>query len=565
MFLSGRLFASLLLVSCLLLAAAPPAVAANGTGINFTISAVAKATFSISGIVRADATSLGVAGVSVVAASTTGQSIDGYTGVAGTDASGAYTINHLLPGSYTLRLVPPREADLQGGYRSVAGPGFFSPTTASPVAIVAASIGGLDVRLPTGYRISGKVIRSSVSTPIVDVDVRATSLGHLTDVFDETWTDSAGNYTLMGLGPGSYQINFLNDPDLDSQTGCWYAGAVARFSAGCVSRTPVGIAASDVTGISPRIGNTVRIVGHVMSRTTPPVPIAGAMVAPVLPPCNDCTFGSAGETDASGKYTVIGLNPGSYRLAVSDPGHHRDGFYAVASPYNWTTSSAGASLVTASGATTTVAVMKPAVGYFISGNVANTSGSPIRAVQVTYVDGAGRTGNLAASTDAAGNYSLGPVAPGDYRIRGNAAYLVNPIFQSGWYMSSPPGNFTPAAAATSTVHVAGDVGGINMRLPLGASISGTVRLTGGSACASCFVQALDLAGQQVAFTATSGSGAYILRGLSPGSYLVSASAGSAADLGSTHIQVITDGFYKAGAVPNFSATQLGATAVAVSP
>jgi large repetitive protein len=565
MLVSGRVVGALVLVSSIALAGAPPAAASNASGINFTLSAVPTVTYSISGTVRADATSLGVAGVSVAAESIGGATGAGYGAVTASGAGGAYTIGHLLPGSYTLRFEPQREANLQSGYRGATGPAFFSPTTAATVTIAAASIAGIDVRLPPGRTISGKVTRANATTPIFDVDVRATGIGNPARVFDETWTDSAGNYTLEGLAPGSYQINFLNDPSLDSQTGCWYTGAASRFSAGCASHSAVTISSANVTSVNPHIGNSVRLTGRVMTRTTPPLPVVGAMVAPLVPLCNDCTFGSAGVTDVTGTYTITGLNPGAYALSVSDPGHYRDGFYSALAPYHWTTSRSMASAVAASGATTTAPIIKPSVGYFITGNVGNTSGTPIPAVQMTFVDSAGRPGNLAAATDAFGNYTLGPVAAGDYKIFANAAYLVLPTFQSGWYVSVPPGNFTAAAASAQVVHVAANVSGINVRLPVGATISGTVRLTGGGACVSCFVQALDTGGQQAAYAVTSTSGAYTLRGLSPGKYYVSANVGSTTEIDATHIRVVSNGFYAVGVAPNFSPTLAGATAVAVAP
>ncbi len=562
MSLSGRVVGTIVLISCTLLAtAAPAAAAASVSGIDFTVSALPKATYSISGTVRAAATSAGVAGVSVVAQSTTGPSAVGYLAEASTNASGTYTLSHLLPGTYTLQFLPPREANLQSGYRTAAGPSHFSPSTPSPVTIHSASLSGLSVRLPTGYKISGKVTRSDGTTPIASVDVRVTSPADRKIVLDEDSTDSRGNYTLMGLTPGTYLVNFLNDPALDSQTGCWYSGAASRFSASCASSTAVSITSANVTGISPRISDSLSVTGYVMTRATTRAPIVGAVVAPTVPQCANC--GSAGKTDASGQYTIVGLNPGSYTFAVTDPGKHPDGYYSTSGPYHWTTSSTASATISA--ATTTLATIKPVVGQFIRGTITDTSGSPIPSVLVTAVNGAGMTASYAADTDASGNYSLGPLVAGTYKIHVDASFLSAPTFQSGWYRNSSPNNFTVTSSRALAIQLTGDLSGIDMRLPLGASISGTVRLSGGGACASCFVEALDLNGAQVAFTDTSSSGAYSLQGLAPGRYYVLVNAGSTTVIDATHIRLLTNGFYKSGSAPNFSATQLGATAVTVSP
>jgi hypothetical protein len=68
----------------------------------------------------------------------------------------------------------------------------------------------------------------------------------------------------------------------------------------------------------------------------------------------------------------------------------------------------------------------------------------------------------------------------------------------------------------------------------------------------------------VAYTNTSSSGTYKLQGLPAGSYHVYAYTSDAA-VNATHVRIITDGYYKSGAAPNFSATLAGATAIAVSP
>ena len=98
----------------------------------------------------------------------------------------------------------------------------------------------------------------------------------------------------------------------------------------------------------------------------------------------------------------------------------------------------------------------------------------------------------------------------------------------------------------------------------GASISGIVKITGGSACNSCVVYALDLTGGLIAYAFTSSSGAYTLQGLPAGSYYVYA-GGNNSVIDATHVRIFTNGYFKSGLVPNFSATLSGATAIAVSP
>ena len=553
---SYRVVGILALVVASLLVTVSPAAAASATGKNFTLPAVNKTTYSISGTVRANATSALVPNVQVYAYNTTTYGSFTY-GYATTNASGAYTISHLLPGSYDLRFDPLRATNLQHGYRGGPGPAYFSVSTPALITITTATIYGANIRLPAGFKISGKVTRSNGTTVIPNAAVSASG----TYGSDDTTTDSAGNYTLMGLSPGSYQVSFGHDPTASNQTGCWYTAVASKFSASCASHTAVVIGSANVAGVSPKIPNALKITGYVKTRAS--VPIANAWVD-----ANGPVYESA-YTDATGKYTIAGLNPGSYKVMVGGPSGSRIpyGYYYATGPNYWTMATASASSVAISAAVTTLPIIKPATGYFIKGKITNTSGVALDSVLVEATGGIGTANQYpAAFTDALGNYSIGPLpfsSVYSYKINANPAYSSDPTLQTGWYLNSPPNNFTTAASSALAILVTGDKTGINMRLPKGATISGIVKITGGSACSDCEVFALDLTGAVVAYASTSISGAYTLQGLSAGSYKVWA-GGSDTIIDSTHVRIITSGYYKSGLAPNYSATFAGGTAIAVS-
>jgi hypothetical protein len=553
-----RIFGILVLVVASLLVTVSPAAAASATGKNFTLPAVTKTTYSIYGTVRANSTSALVPNVEVTASCTTCTSYSFTYGTATTNASGNYTITRLLPGSYTLRFDPPRTTNLQHGYRGGPGPAYFSDSTPAAVTITSASIYGANIRLPGGYEISGKVTRSNGTTVIANAPVSADG----TYGSDDTETNSAGAYTLMGLSPGSYTVSFGHDPAADNQTGCWYATAASKFSASCVSHTAVVISSANVTGISPKIPNALKITGFVKTRAATPVPIADAYVYASGP-----EYGSA-YTDATGKYTIGGLNPGSYTIKVDGPydSNVPDGYYYATAPYYWTKTTALASSVTISAAVTTLAIIKPPTGYYIRGKITNTSGTPLDFVFVNAVGGAGTaTEDPDSFTDASGNYSIGPLPFGNsYKIQADPSYSSDPSLESGWYLVSSPNNFTLASSSALTLTMTADKNGINMHLPKGASISGIVTIAGVGACSDCWIEAESLTGSMVADTNTSSSGAYKLQGLPAGSYKVYAYASSTV-IDSTHVRLITSGYYKSGSTPNFSATLAGATPIAVSP
>ena len=121
---SYRVVGIMALVVASLLVTVSPVAAASATGKNFTLPAVTNTTYSISGTVRANSTSALVPNVQVSANSTTTYS--SFTYGSTTNASGFYTISHLLPGSYDLRFDPPRATNLQHGFRNATGPTYFS-------------------------------------------------------------------------------------------------------------------------------------------------------------------------------------------------------------------------------------------------------------------------------------------------------------------------------------------------------------------------------------------------------------------------------------------------------
>ena len=554
MFRPFRILGIPVLVVASLLVTVPPAAAGTGTiGINFTLPAATRTVYSISGTVVANATSAVVSGVLVYASSTSGSGQ--FTGGSAiSKASGAYTIADLLPGSYNLTFSPPRSSNLQHGYRSATGPTFFSATTAAAVTITTASRTGLNVRLPAGFRISGKVTRSNGTTPIATVQVSADGATG----GDNTTTDSAGNYSLRGRSPGSYEVSFGHDNPMDSQTGCWYSAVASEFSASCLAHTAVVIGAANVSGINPRIPNGLTITGFDKTRAATPAPIVGAYVYANGPENQSAT------TDATGRYTITGLHPGAYKISLDGPfgSRYNYGYYAATGPNYWATATASASTVTISAAVTTLPIIKPGTGYFLKGKIMNAAGTGLDSVFVETLGGAGTAfQDPGAFTDVSGNYSIGPLPYGQsYKVKADPRYSSSPVLLSGWYRSSPPNNFTAAASSALAIVMTGDRTGINMKLPVGDAISGTVTITGGSACNFCEVSAISSTGALVTETATTAAGGYTLLGLPAGIYRIQAWAQDPV-IDATHVRIITGGYYKSGAAPNFSATLAGATGI----
>ena len=546
---SLRLCAALALSGGLLLTGTSLASAASPVNINMTLPAVTKTTYSISGTVYNAAGSAGMGSVFVDARSSGSGS--GTSGSATSSASGAYTIAGLLPGAYTLSFDPPRAANLQYGYRSGTGPGYFTMNQAAAAAqtITTANLTARNVRLPAGFKISGKVTQVDGVTPVSRISVKTAGYE------DSTVTDSLGNFVLMGLSPGSYVVDF--DPGytgLNYMSGSYYTGNANKFSTALHST--LAISTASVSGINSRIPAGLKVTGYVKTRAATPLPIAGAMIN-----ANGPSWVSA-DTDATGRFELVGLNPGAYSFSVYADGYQR-GSYVTTGPNYW--SNTGASTVNVAAAVT-LATIKPAAevatsttGYHISGRVTTTSGVPLSGFAVA----ADSTGDYAnTQTDGFGYYSVGPLAAGSYTLSFGSSWGSYADLQTGYYKNVSPTYFTPVESSATAIPVSANVTGKNVQIPRGLTLSGVITITGGQACVHCNVYAVLSGGYSGPSAQTDSTGAYKLIGLAPGRYTVEASGSDAWTTGK--LRITSDGYYKSGATGNYTSSSSSATLVAVS-
>ena len=278
-----------------------------------------------------------------------------------TNASGAYTLAGLTPGSHTL---------------TSSATGFTSsqPQTASVTAgVTTAGVNFSLAPVPTTGAVTGTVTSASGGAPIAGATVRDSGGATAT-------TNGSGVYTLSGLPAGSRSLTasaagFTTSPP---QTASVTAGQTTQginFS----------LASSPTTGA---------VSGTVTSASGGAV-IAGATVTD--------SGGTSATTNGSGVYTLTGLTPGSHTLTASAANFTNSAPQTASVTTGQTTSGVNFSLtpVPTTGAVTGT-VTRATGGTAISG--------------ATVID----SGGLSTTTNASGVYTLAGLSAGSHTLTASA-------------------------------------------------------------------------------------------------------------------------------------------------
>jgi thermitase len=279
---------------------------------------------------------------------------DGSPVVGATVSDGTRTTTTDATGRYTIANVPP------GTYQVTAGKsGYYS--LPSSVTVLAGATGVANFSLiEVPGAITGTVTSAKDGSPVVGATV--------TDGTRTTTTDGTGKYTISNVPPDTYQVVASKSGYHSSSLGVTVlAGnaAVANFAL-----------------------NEVIVPGSISGTVTSAKdgsPIVGAMVS-------DGTRTTT--TDATGKYTISNVPPGTYQVTASKAGYY----------------SSSSSVTVVAGAAAVANFALNEIPGSISGTVTSAKdGSPI--VGATVTDGARTT-----STDATGKYTIASVPPGTYQV-----------------------------------------------------------------------------------------------------------------------------------------------------
>lgn len=337
---------------------------------------------------------------------------------------GTYDLGGLPPGSYIVQFW-----DDFGNYNSKYYDGTPQGNAdwyaALPVEFSGTGemLTGVDVYLEPAATVSGTVFGDDGTGPetLGGIDVELyTFNGEWWDYTGWVQTQDDGTYRLGGLADGAICRLWFSD-----WTGTWAAEAYADASSWMWGDEVTTTLAVPAEGVDVTLSRAGSITGVVRGDG---VPLVGAPVAAgaydVATDTWDQYFFT--ETNGDGTYTLSGLKSGvAYRVQAGD-------YYGV---YTWTMWTEGGTgdgdwhsgddvFVLAPPAEPTVCDFDLRTGGYITGHVENGLGESLAGVEVMlfaptevgWDDWWGSFQGVQGSTDASGNYRVGGLYPGDYRI-----------------------------------------------------------------------------------------------------------------------------------------------------
>jgi Carboxypeptidase regulatory-like domain len=381
--------------------------------------------------------------------------------MATTDSNGAFEFDGVSDGTYGLNFYSDGSCGMEWVQYYVTQTGLSTKeSSAEPIIVSGASVGGITVNCPQTYSISGS-LHGPTGEPLANMDVQASS--------DQGWpyTQSLadGSFTLSGLLPGTYSIGFGDANGIYQGGWAGSSGVVAN----AFQATGFTVAGSDLTGLNYTLAKATGISGHVKDAS-------GAAVAGIQINFMDPTshFANVTTSAADGSFSITDTILDNGDLVAFDPsGAYAPGYW---SRTGLTADQAKANEFSlAAGSVKNVNVVVGAADS-IGGTVLLADGTPLANASVTpFLWSNGHASELfdlnvyGATTGPDGSFQANGLASGTYVLM-----VSLPQGGSGYY--SAGGLVLDPAEATPVDVSAGSVSGLTIQFTPGtlASVSGTV-------------------------------------------------------------------------------------------
>lgn len=321
--------------------------------------------------------------------------------IAPVSADGSYRITGLGANTYTLRVVPGGTGLLEtwlGGAADKAAARQIDVATASQT-------GGLDITLRKPASLQGTAVFPAGSVPEPGfVSVHAPDGTTLA----QTVFGADGAFAVPAFPAGAVRIRFGTRADDSPLADTWYPAA-GDMTAGDTVAMAEG---EQRKGIKLQIQRGGSITGLV----------SGAPGAWVSALESSGRQAKSGPSDATGRYTLRGLNPGGYKLRFwggSEPAAMAQFYPQI--PENLG-QSAGTDVVVRAGKTTGDINAKMFSGGEISGTLLGLRGQEYASATVIAEPTTGKTETRVASSDEHGHFTLAGLPDGDYTLQTQLEY-----------------------------------------------------------------------------------------------------------------------------------------------
>ena len=397
-------------------------------------------------------------------------------GTATTDATGLYLLS-IPSGDYRVLAYDPN------GIYATTFDGNADSFETTPVRTVGSGGAEIHFGMVKGGRVTGAVARANGIPPTGAV-VEAYNLSGTRRGF--TSADASGSYSLV-LPPGTYKLVAYDIVGT-------YAAIFYRQARTFDEATPVQVTASKETeNIFFTLELAARVTGKAIDDATD-TPLASIDIYAYTPSGQQV---AKTTTDAFGAFR-LSLPAGQYRFVAADPKRTFAPAY-----YNGSRSFDRADVMTLvegeQRANVDIALVR---GVLVSGRVS----APNVTVGAFTLDGALHS---SATSGAGGQYAL-VVAPGEYKI---GAFDSSLTYATRFYPDTADFRFA------ERLWMLGNTGGINLTLPRGGRITGTVRRPNGQPFTGIIVAAYDSSGTAIAQSVSAADGKYTIV-VAPGAYRV---------------------------------------------